>query len=291
MKVLVTGSGGQVGRELQRTAPAGTQVTAMDRSRLDITDVPALERAVDGLQPDLIINAAAFTAVDLAEQQPEAAFAVNARGAGNVAAAAVRVQARMIHISTDYVFDGRASVPYGPDAEPAPLGVYGHSKLDGERAVVAAAGKLALIVRTSWLYATHGRNFLRTMLGLMDTRDEIRVVADQVGTPTWAGSLAAAIWQLSGKTGISGIWHWADAGVASWYDFSVAILEEARALGLIHKPVRIIPISTSAWPTPAARPHYSVLDKGNTSTLLGVQPEHWRVTLRRALAGYEKSET
>ncbi len=291
MKVMITGAGGQVGRELQRMAPAHAQLTALDRSQLDITDGPALERTIGKLQPDLIINTAAYTAVDLAEQQPELAFAVNARGAGNVAAAAARVDARMIHISTDYIFDGRTSIPYGPDAVPAPLSVYGRSKLEGEHAVLAAAEKQALILRTSWLYATHGRNFLRTMLGLMETRDEIRVVADQVGTPTWAGSLAGAIWQLSAHSGHSGAWHWTDAGVASWYDFSVAILEEARALGMIHRPVRITPISSNEYPTAAMRPAFSVLDKRSTCTLLGTEPEHWRVTLRQALAGCAKNAT
>lgn len=286
----MTGAHGQVGSALLRTAPAGAHVMGTDHGRLDITDGAAVRRVVAEFRPDIVINTAAYTEVDRAEQEEEQAFAVNGRGAGNVAAAAAEAGARIVHLSTDYVFDGRASTPYDVAAEPAPLGAYGRSKLQGEKEVLAAGRELAAVVRTSWIYAAHGKNFLRTMLKLMATRDEIRVVADQVGTPTWAGSLADALWKLASGTALQGIWHWTDAGVGSWYDFSVAIMEEALATGLLPRAVHITPIRTSEYPTAAPRPGYSVLDKSRAWESIGACADHWRVSLRRAMRELDPHE-
>jgi dTDP-4-dehydrorhamnose reductase len=182
-----------------------------------------------------------------------------------------------VHVSTDFVFDGKASSPYAPDAPTRPLGVYGATKRDGE----IAAGADALIVRTAWVYAAAGNNFVRTMLRLMAERDEVRVVADQIGTPTHAASLARAIWALA-AAGSTGHYHWTDAGAASWYDFAVAIQEEALALGLLSRAVPIVPIRTVDYPTPAQRPAFSILDKTTTWAITG-PARHWRAELRDCL--------
>lgn len=281
MKLLITGAGGQLGRALQlvQTHVEGdVDIVAASSTDLDIGDADAVAAFVDAAKPDLLINAAAYTAVDKAESDVDTAFRINAEAVGFLSHAARTVGARFVHVSTDFVFDGAAGRPYAPGAPTAPLGVYGASKLRGEE----LAGGDALVVRTAWVYGRHGSNFVRTMLRLMAERDELRVVADQVGTPTWASSLAEAIWKLAAADAY-GIYHYTDSGVASWYDFAVAIQEEALAIGLLDRAIPILPIPSSAYPTPARRPHYSVLDTEATNALIGAPP-HWRSNLRLVLA-------
>lgn len=278
-RALIVGAAGQLGRALVASAPPGVEVFAHGSAALDITDREAVNDAVEALQPDLIFNAAAYTAVDKAEGDEAAAYAVNAAAVGNLANAARSAGARLVHVSTDFVFDGRAGMPYASDAPTNPLGAYGRSKRAGE----VAAGSEALIVRTAWVYAPEGGNFVRTMLRLMRERPEVRVVADQIGSPTYAPGLAAALWAMAGKQAC-GVYHYTDAGVASWYDFAVAIQEEALVAGLLDTAVPVIPIATSDYPTPATRPYYSVLDKSSTFALLGGPTPHWRVNLRRMIA-------
>ena len=279
MKVLITGAGGQVGRALLATAPARVAAMGLGRDALDITDIAAVADAMAAIAPDLVINAAAYTAVDRAESEPDQAYAINRDAVAVLADEAARASARLAHISTDFVFNGLRAIPYPPDAHSAPLGVYGRSKLAGE----VAAGADALIVRTAWVYAAEGHNFVHTMLRLMRERGAVRVVADQIGTPTWATSLARAIWALALQEH-TGIWHHTDSGVASWYDFAVAIAEEALALGLLDMMPAITPIRTLDYPTPAARPAFSVLDCTATGAALGAPAPHWRANLRAMLA-------
>ncbi|BAK68092.1 dTDP-4-dehydrorhamnose reductase [Sphingobium sp. SYK-6] len=281
MKVVITGAGGQLGRALQASAPTLADIVALGHADLDIGDEDAVAALVGELAPDLIINAAAYTAVDRAESDADAAYRVNGVGPGNLAAAAAARQARFVHVSTDFVFDGTSGSPYAPDHPTAPLGVYGASKRAGEQAVLAACPH-ALIVRTAWVYGVTGGNFVRTMVRLMAEREEVRVVADQIGTPTFAGSLAGAIWALDAADA-RGIHHWTDSGAASWYDFAVAIQEEAVALGLLTRVVPVLPIATSDYPTPARRPAYSVLEKSAAVALVGAPAPHWRVNLRNML--------
>jgi dTDP-4-dehydrorhamnose reductase len=277
---LVTGAAGQVGRELQATAPAGWRLHACTSRDLDVTRPESIAEVFGRDRPDLVIHAAAYTAVDAAEREAGRAEAVNASGAAHVAEGARRIGARVIHISTDFVFDGGQGRPYRPDDPPAPLGVYGRTKLAGEREVLRICGPRGLVLRTAWVYSAHGRSFVSRMLHLMQERDEVGVVADQVGTPTWVRSLAAAIWTAAGIPDISGIRHWTDAGVASWYDFAVAIQEEALALGLLARGVRVRPLRSDEYPTAARRPCFSVLDATSTSSGLGLERSHWRVNLR-----------
>jgi len=279
MKVLIVGGNGQLGKGLSRTAPAEASIVSHDIDTLDITDAGAITAVVSEIQPDIVFNAAAYTAVDKAESEEEAALAVNATAVGYLADAARRIDAQFVHVSTDFVFDGRSGVPYTPDAPTAPIGAYGRTKLAGEE----AAGDDALIVRTAWVYAPNGGNFVRTMLRLMAERPEVRVVADQIGTPTYAPGLAAALWTMAAK-GTKGIHHYTDAGACSWYDFAVAIQEEALATGLLDNAVPVIPINAADYPTPAERPHYSVLDKTSTFAILGGPTPHWRENLRKMMA-------
>lgn len=290
MKVFITGGGGQLGRELQGVTMAGAQVTAMGSSELDICDERAVERTLECIRPDLIINAAAYTAVDKAEEEAERAFEVNAHGAEVLARCASRLAARFIHVSTDFVFDGGKSRPYLPEDSTNPLGAYGASKLEGEKMVTGVLGGRALIIRTSWLYSRHGANFVKTMLRLMRERNRLGIVSDQTGTPTWARGLAGVIWR-SAERNLTGIHHWSDSGVASWYDFAMAIFEEGRRLGLLEKEVDIIPISTAEYPTPARRPFYSVLDKSAICTAMDIAPPpHWRVNLREMLKEMDQED-
>ena len=283
MKVLITGAGGQVASALLKLKPAGMEALALGRAELDIGDREAVLRAVAQTKPGVIINAGAYTAVDKAESEPGMAMRANGEAPGYLAEAAGQQGARLLHISTDFVFDGSQSHPYGPDVAVRPLGIYGESKLEGERRVQAVLGVKALVLRTAWVYAAGGHNFVRTMLRLMAERGRVRVVADQVGSPTWASSLAEALWAAARAPEFGGIHHWTDAGVASWYDFAVAIAEEGHAAGLLKRAAAVESITTADYPTPARRPAYSVLDRGSAEKALGFKPEHWRVNLRKML--------
>lgn len=279
MKVLITGAKGQLGRGLQASAPAHADIVAHDVDTLDITDRAAVAALFDAEKPELVLNAAAYTAVDKAESDEDAALAVNATAVGILADAARTHGARFVHVSTDFVFDGTAGSPYAPDAPTNPISAYGRTKLGGE----LLAGVDALIVRTAWVYAPTGGNFVRTMLRLMGERPEVRVVADQIGTPTYAPGLASALWSLSAR-GVSGTHHYTDAGAASWYDFAVAIQEEGLEAGLLSQAVPVVPIATTDYPTPARRPSYSVLDKSSIFAALGGPTPHWRTNLRAMIA-------
>ena len=283
MRALVVGAAGQLGWELQRCVPPGVVVDALDADRLNITDAHAVAACVADIRPQIVINAAAYTAVDKAESEREVAFAVNSNGAAHVAEAAKACGARLLHVSTDFVFDGRQSCPYLPSDAAHAEGVYGASKLEGERRVGAVLGNEALILRTAWVYSAHGNNFVKTMLRLMRERDSVNVVADQIGTPTWAHGLARAAWALVLRNDIAGTYHWTDAGVASWYDFAVAIHEEALAIGLLERGVPVRPIRTQDYPTAAKRPAFSVLDKTTTWGMYGDAVVHWRTALRAML--------
>lgn len=277
MKAFITGVNGQLGKALLAQAPAGWTCVALDRSALDLSDAAAIARLVDAEQPDLVLNAAAYTAVDRAESEPVLAHAINA-GAPAAFSKALSGAGRLLQVSTDFVFDGARGHAYQPSDIRNPKSVYGTSKAAGED----AAGDKAIIVRTSWVYAAGGANFVRTMLRLMRERDELRVVADQIGSPTWAKGLATTIWGLVAKDA-TGIWHHRDAGIASWYDFAIAIAEEAHALGLLDRIPAIHPIASSDYPTPARRPAFSVLDVSATRTFLDDEAAHWRSNLRTML--------
>jgi dTDP-4-dehydrorhamnose reductase len=282
LKALITGAGGQVGRMLLETKPDDVQTVAFAHADLDIAQQDPVRECIGRHRPEIIINAAAYTAVDKAESEPEAARRINAQGPAHLAAAAREHGARLLHISTDFVFDGMASTPYRADSVTNPLSVYGRTKRDGELAVLDALPERSVVLRTAWVYAAAGANFLRTMLRVMGANRAVRVVADQVGTPTAARSLAEVLWRIAARDDIRGIHHWTDAGVASWYDFAVAIAEEAAPIGLLPTDVMVTPITTADYPTPARRPSYSVLDKRSLAPL-GLPPVHWRQRLRGVL--------
>ena len=282
LKTLVVGAGGQLGRELVRTAGTGVTCVPLHRSDLDVTDGASVASVLEREQPHLVINASAYTAVDRAESESDLAYRVNAEGPGHLALGCRETGARLIHVSTDFVFDGSASRPYTPDAVTAPLGEYGRSKRAGELAVQAVLPD-AFVIRTGWVYSAFGANFVKSMLRLMAEREELAVVADQVGTPTWAWGLAGALWRAAERPGLTGVYHWSDAGVCSWYDFAVAIFEEATVLGMLSRPVKIRPIPASDYPTPAQRPAYSVLEKADSWRDLEMEGVHWRQQLRAML--------
>jgi dTDP-4-dehydrorhamnose reductase len=280
MKVVITGSSGQVGSALAELAPVGVQVASFSRNELDITNPVALAHMLENHQPDWFVNAAAYTAVDRAESDDESAFLVNADAVEKITSASNERGIRVAHFSTDFVFDGTQSSPYGPGAATAPLSIYGRSKLAGEQAALSNAGNL--VIRTAWVYSSAGENFVSTMLRLMRERESVRVVADQVGTPTHAASLARATWELVAMEA-SGLHHFTNAGVASWYDFAVAIQEEALSIGLLDRAATVVPIETADYPTAARRPFYSVLDCSATWAALGQPARHWRSELRAML--------
>ena len=281
MRCLVIGGSGQLGRALQATMPAKANVVAPARAVCDLTNADHINHWLNEIRPEVVFNAAAYTAVDAAETDEANARLINATSVGRLAQAAGRHGARLVHVSTDFVFDGETSKPYTPDDEPNPLNAYGRTKREGEVAVLRS-GADALIVRTAWVYFECGKNFVNTMLRLMRERDEVRVVSDQIGAPTYARNLARALWLLAEKP-VSGLYHFTDNGAVSWYDFAVAIREEATAAGIIRKAAPVIPIATSDYPTPTRRPRFSVLDNSKTWSALGMTGQHWREALRETL--------
>jgi dTDP-4-dehydrorhamnose reductase len=284
MKVLITGASGQLGNALVHSAPLRTDLRALSRAELNIGDAAAVRAAVAAFQPQLIINAAAYTAVDKAEAEPDLADAINAQAPRHLAQTASALPGcRLLHISTDYVFNGRSAGPYQPSDPPDPLSVYGRTKLAGDHAVLGVLAERAVVLRTAWVYAAQGKNFLLTMLRLMRERGAVRVVADQRGTPTAAISIARALWRIAELPSVHGVLHWTDAGVASWYDFACAIAEDARAAGLLSQAVTVTPITTAEYPTAAHRPANSVLDCRASIEKLDIKPSHWRDSLAATL--------
>ena len=285
MKILLTGINGQLGHELQHTlAPLG-EVFGAGRTTIDLTQPEQILRVIDAVQPNLIVNPAAYTAVDRAETETALAHAINAIAPQTIAQAAQRLQIPLIHVSTDYVFDGQKNTPYTEVDLPNPLGAYGRTKMAGEEAVRQNCDR-SVILRTAWVYSAYGKgNFVKTMLRLGSQREEIRVVADQVGTPTWARNIAEAIAAIASiETEPGTIYHFTNSGVASWYDFAVAIFEEAEAIGFPLKVQQVVPITTPEYPTPAQRPAYSVLANQKITTVLGTYPPQWRTSLRKMLS-------
>ena len=282
MRVLVTGGGGQLARALTRTAPPQAVIFAPARAELDVVDVRSVAATFDAFAPTTVINTAAYTAVDQAESERAAAFRANADGPRNLADACRAQGARFVHVSTDYVFDGSASRPYPPEHPRSPRSVYGQSKAAGEAAVAEILPE-ATIVRTAWVYSRDGNNFVNTMRRLLAEREELTVVCDQVGAPTWADNLARVLWSFAARPA-AGVFHYTDAGVASWYDFAIAVAEEGEAAGVLAPRANVLPVDTSAFPRPAPRPAFSVLDCRSTHAHTGIAPEHWRRALRRMLA-------
>lgn len=301
MKILLFGANGQVGHELRRSLASLGEVVATTRSGMleDGTpcetadfDLPqSLPALIERVAPDAVVNAAAYTAVDRAESDREAAFRANAEAPQRIAEACAARDALLVHYSTDYVFDGTGARPYREDDSTAPLGVYGESKLAGEQAV-QASGARHLIFRTAWVYAAHGKNFMRTMLRLAAEREELRVVADQIGTPTPAALIAdvtAAALALPFVR--SRVWHLTAAGQTTWHGFAEAIFSDAHARGVIARAPRVFPITTADYPTPAKRPGYSVLDTSGLRSDFGVDLPDWRQGLARTLDEIETTPT
>ena len=283
-KVLLIGAKGQVGQELQVTLPFLGEVISIGREELDLTNSEKIGQLIREIHPDYLVNAAAYTAVDKAETEPELAYSINATAPKIMAEAAEKIKAKFLHISTDYVFDGRKNTPYLETDLTNPLGVYGQSKLRGEEEIKTVNSQ-AIILRTAWVYGSYGKsNFVKTMLRLGKEREELKVVVDQVGSPTWAKDIATAITQLLiNADNPPGIYNFTNSGVASWFDLTKAIFEEAKISGIPLKIQRVIPITTAEYPTPAVRPAYSVLSSQKISQQLGYIPPYWRDSLKAML--------
>lgn len=289
MKIVLLGAQGQLGLTLQQTLPsAGHEVIALSRAELDISNESQVRKTLSDIKPDAIINAAAYTAVDAAEQDDLTARAANAAGPKYLASWAAENNTWMLHISTDFVFSGRMYRPYTPTDQTDPLSIYGRTKLEGELHVRYLAPAHSLVLRTSWVYSQFGRNFLKTMLRLMAEKDSLSVVDDQIGTPTSTWGLARCI-DAALKQKATGILHWSDAGIASWYDFAVAIQDEALAAGLLNRAIPVKAIPGTAYPTPAKRPSFSVLDKKETIAQLQLEPAHWRHELIKVIHAMRSS--
>lgn len=274
-RVLILGSNGQVGKALQATVPAGVELLLPTSSALDLRDADALRAYVGKAAADTIINCAAFTRVDDAEAERADANAINAVAPRILAEESARTGARLLHVSTDYVFDGTSGAPYAPEATTAPLNVYGSSKRDGETAVVAA-NPAAAVVRTAWVHSGGGVNFIATAVRVLRSGKSMRVVDDQVSTPTRAKHLAQYLWSLAPATDVAGILHFTDAGVASWYDVAHCVAETLRQADMLGEDVTVSPVDSSAFPRPAARPKLSLLDKHVSWDRVQYPPIHWR---------------
>jgi len=286
--ILLTGCFGQLGTAIQRRWDAASlsadyDLLPVDASQLDLTDAPEVRAYLDQLKPRYVINTAAYTQVDNAESDAEAAFALNGDAVSVLAQWCSKNDSTLIQISTDFVFDGQADSPYSPGAATGPLSVYGASKLAGENHVRDRLPNNGIIVRTAWLYSEFGSNFVKTMLRVMGERLELKVVNDQIGSPTSAHTLARFILTLIQQRTKNGIFHWTDGAEVSWFDFANAIYEAGRSLGLISQEVLIQPITSREYPTPAIRPAYSVLDRSSSLALIDEAVEDWRAALNEVV--------
>ena len=289
MKILLTGTGGQLGQALRESKPDAVELIATTRQELDLSDTEACRLAVQKYQPDWVLNAGAYTAVDRAESEPALAHAINAGAPEAFAEELDRQGGRLLQVSTDFVFDGQQGSPYQVDQPTTPLAVYGQSKAAGEQAIQRIFGRnnpQGVILRTSWVVGPVGRNFALTMLRLHNEREQLGVVADQVGCPSSTLNLAAACWKsilIGSELPLPPILHWSDAGAASWYDVAVAIGELGHSLGLVDAPAKVNPITTADYPTPASRPNYSLLDCTTTRAALQLDGQHWQEALKQLL--------
>jgi len=282
VKVLLLGSNGQLGWELQRTRPHNIILSSCDFPKVDFCSTESIKQCINTTQPDCIINAAAYTAVDKAEQEKDLVFRINHQAVLEITELCKQNNIFLVHISTDFIFDGQNHKPYHPQNTPNPESIYGESKFRGEQAIHTILNDRTLVIRTAWLYSSHGQNFVKTMLALMKQKKELRVIDEQIGTPTWAYGLALSIWNALEKK-LTGTFHWTDAGVASWYDFAIAIQEEGLQAGLLDKSIPILPVPAHQFPTSAKRPMYSVLDKTAFWQATDIKPVHWRAQLRSML--------
>jgi len=285
--IVVTGATGQLGQTISRLWSESPlrhyQLKALDRSELDLSQPDTAIAVLAELKPAVIINAAAYTQVDKAESDSIAAHLVNAEAAGRIAAWSAQNDAKLIQLSTDFVFDGSSKTPYRPDHQTNPLGAYGASKLAGEHKIQTQPSQHSAIIRTSWLFSEYGNNFLKTMLRLMGDRDQLSVVNDQIGSPTSTHGLAALIFAMISKDSYQGIYHWTDGASISWYEFAQEIQNQAIQEGLLSKAIPINPISTSEYPTPAQRPAYSVLDRSRALAEFDCPVEDWKAQLNLVL--------
>lgn len=295
LRILLLGAQGQVGQELQKTLPMIGELIAVGKETVNLAVTEQLREVIEPIQPEIIVNAAAYTAVDQAESDTELAHDVNQNAPTVLAEISKELGALLVHISTDYVFDGTQSHPYTESDSPNPQSVYGHSKWLGEEGIRQTWNN-HIILRTAWVYGTHGKgNFVKTMLRLGAERPEVRVVEDQIGSPTWAKDIGDAIasliqhWSNSDpatQAEVCGTYHFTNRGVASWYDFAIAIFTEAKALGIPLQIERVIPITTPEYPLPAPRPAYSVLSNCKITPILGKPAPHWRQSLHQMLQEY-----
>jgi dTDP-4-dehydrorhamnose reductase len=283
VKVLITGGTGQVGHALWQTAPGNTELLLPDHTEFDLGKPEALHNKLSLLAPDAIINAAAYTAVDKAEDEPLLAQRVNAEAVNILADYCKQKSIPLVHVSTDFVFSGQQSSPYKPTDLPDPIGVYGKTKYAGELAATTAYAD-TYIVRTSWVYSEHGRNFVKTMLRLADNNSSISIVDDQIGAPTYARDLAQVLWEILAVMPADRVLHYSNKGPTSWYHFAVEIFSEAQRIGLLEATPNVHPIPSSDSPTPAERPAYSVLDSRRTITALGITQNDWQTSLHAMLA-------
>jgi len=284
MNIVIIGKSGQLAFELSRELENSEhQVTFLGRDDIDITSSTDIEEKLSPLKADVLINASAYTAVDKAEEDTDACKAINTFAVKNLANFGKDNGAFMVHVSTDYVFNGHKGSPYLTDDPIEPQGAYGKSKAEGEKALLEILPEASCLIRTAWVYSSHGNNFVKTMLRLMADKPQLAVIDDQIGTPTWAKGLAeVCVTAAEDKT--AGVYHWTDEGVASWYDFALAIQELGIDKGLLDKAIPVLPIPSSQYPTPAKRPHYSVLDKQTArEAFASCKPTHWRKQLASML--------
>ncbi|GAA0815257.1 dTDP-4-dehydrorhamnose reductase [Colwellia asteriadis] len=281
MKVLIIGKSGQLANELLTEKPNTIEILCLGRADVDITMYESINKAISDFQPQVIINASAYTAVDKAESDQKSAYSLNQHAVTNLAKSAKQHQVRLLHVSTDFVFDGNNNKAYLVDDTTNPTSVYGASKLAGEQEILTLHPENSAIIRTSWLYSSFGNNFVKTMIKLMQERDELGVVCDQIGCPTYAKGLAQFLWSLTSRDVINQHYHWSDYGVASWYDFAVAIQNTAFNKGLLTKKITIKPIPASSYPTPATRPTFSLLNANESYQIK--TSNHWAEQLEQCL--------